>query len=130
MRTRNPCVFFRRRLLGWYVRFPFMVSYTKVAGQVSGRNSNTSDARETRQIVLVQERGRTRVCYSPLFPAARQEASMRPPFGFLPKISTTCGNHCGKGGFPVIPFRKPRFPACFQGAKAAGARNPGARTPR
>jgi hypothetical protein len=29
IRTRNPCVFFRRRLFGWNVRLPFMISYTK-----------------------------------------------------------------------------------------------------
>jgi hypothetical protein len=27
IRTLKPWVFFRRRVLGWYVRFPFMISY-------------------------------------------------------------------------------------------------------
>jgi hypothetical protein len=27
--TRKPCVFLRRRVFGWNVRLPFMVSYAK-----------------------------------------------------------------------------------------------------
>ena len=29
MRTRNPCVFFRRRVFGWNVRLPFMTPFRR-----------------------------------------------------------------------------------------------------
>jgi hypothetical protein len=44
MRTRKPCVFLRRRVLGWNVRFPFILLFPSDAADSvpARRNSNTS----------------------------------------------------------------------------------------
>jgi hypothetical protein len=79
IRTRKPCVFFRRRVFGWNVRFPLgMRWYLDSAPGESGRIFNGSRRRDA-----VSTRG---VCVTVLRPSPKASRTRRSRLGFLPSF--------------------------------------------
>jgi hypothetical protein len=109
MRTRNPCVRLRCRLLGWNVRFPFIRC-----------NSLRSENERT---MLANAFGRcqcgvvcVRVCILQDFSADPAEILRRTPaetgicVWSLPKVFHTCGKNCGNSYRSIVQLG---FRACF-----------------
>jgi hypothetical protein len=123
--TRKPCVFLRRRVLGWKVRLPFMLSLPSLS--LSSLNQ-AARVRAAEFSILVQSIPKSQMpnptedrqfqiqalgwlwdlgfgfwdlrCYSRGLRSGVEDMDSSPTLRFLPQDFHTCGKNCGKAADP------------------------------